>query len=134
MIFKRDLPSDRQNKKSPKPDIKSPQNPMLKHMGTEAEALAKSRILSEKVEEQTKAASLSQNMMGHLGNEGRLPRPAKKLLVTPGSELELGNKQQSASGKVEKTLMFKNPENEFVMSADKESMEQFKKVASRKMR
>ena len=77
---------------------------------------------------------MSQNMMGHLGNEGRLPRPAKKLLVTPGSELELGNKQQSTSGKVEKTLMFKNPENEFVMSADKESMEQFKKVASRKMR
>ena len=53
----------------------------------------------------------------------RQPRPAKKLLVTPGNELELQKKQQSTSGKVEKTLMFKNPESGFVMSADKESIE-----------
>ena len=71
MIFKRDLPSDRKNKKSPNPDIKNPQNPMLKHMGTEAEALAKSRILSEKLEEQTKAASLAQNMSSLQGDEER---------------------------------------------------------------
>ena len=135
MIFKRELPKDSEQKKSPKPDLgKSPQNPMLMHMGSKAEELTKSRIMSEKLEQQTKAASAAQNMMSHGSTEERQPRPAKKLLVTPGGELELQKKQQSSTGKVEKTLMFKNPESDFIMSADKESIEQFKMIASRKVR
>ena len=47
--------------------------------------------------------------------------PAKKLLLTPGNDLKVHQKQ--IVGIVQKKLAFNNPQNEFVVSPDKETME-----------